>query len=119
MAYKDWERKLRKRRFMEGLSVTIWSAPWLLGHLKHGQHIAALRNPGAASRGSSRSRACVGFRWLQHQLNALHLMSLLVRWGVPRSWALAVARRWENVSHSWLYAPGSELPPNWPRLRDQ
>jgi hypothetical protein len=43
-------------------------------------------------------------RFLQHHLNALHVMAILVRLGVPRTWAMAVARGWERVSRWWLYA---------------
>jgi hypothetical protein len=41
--------------------------------------------------------------WLQHRCNALHVMVLFVAWGMPQPRALAVARRWERVSHRWLY----------------
>ncbi len=45
-------------------------------------------------------------RFLRHHLNALHVMAILVRWGIPRTWALIVARRWERVSRWWLYPAG-------------
>ena len=40
----------------------------------------------------------------RHHFNALHVMAFLMRLGMPRSWALAIARRWERVSHRWLYS---------------
>ncbi len=40
---------------------------------------------------------------LQHHLNALHVMARLVRLGLPRSRALALARWWERVVHPLLY----------------
>ncbi len=43
---------------------------------------------------------------LRHRLNALHIMALLVRCGMPKASALAIARRWERVSHAWLYPLG-------------
>ena len=39
----------------------------------------------------------------QHHLNALHVMARLVRIGLPRRRALALARWWEPVVHPWLY----------------
>lgn len=41
---------------------------------------------------------------LQHHLNGLHVMALLVRLGVPRQRARALAGRWERLSRRWLYA---------------
>jgi hypothetical protein len=43
---------------------------------------------------------------LRHHLNALHVMAFLVRWGIPRRWALTIAGRWERVSRRWLYTDG-------------
>jgi hypothetical protein len=40
---------------------------------------------------------------LQHHLNALHVMARLVRVGLPRPRALALARWWEWVVHPLLY----------------
>ena len=40
---------------------------------------------------------------LQHHLNALHVMARLVRVGLPRPRALALARWWEQVVHPLLY----------------
>jgi len=45
-------------------------------------------------------------RFLRHHLNALHVMAALIRWRIPRTWALAMARRWERVSRWWLYPAG-------------
>ena len=42
-------------------------------------------------------------RGLQHHLNALHVMTRLVRLGLPRPRALAIARWWERVIHPQLY----------------
>jgi hypothetical protein len=42
-------------------------------------------------------------RWMQHHLNALHVMALLHRCGCPHPHALTIARRWETVAHPWLY----------------
>jgi hypothetical protein len=39
----------------------------------------------------------------QHHLNALHVMARLVRLGLPRPRALALARWWERVVHPLLY----------------
>jgi hypothetical protein len=40
---------------------------------------------------------------LQHHLNALHVMARLVRVGIPRPRALALARWWGRVVHPLLY----------------
>ena len=40
---------------------------------------------------------------LQHHLNALHVMTRLVRLGLPRARALALARWWERGVHPLLY----------------
>jgi hypothetical protein len=64
----------------------------------------------------------------QHHLNALHVMTRLVRIGFPRRRALALARWWEPVVHPWLYPafrpliPVAVAPPvrlrARPRVRD-
>ena len=41
---------------------------------------------------------------LQHHLNALHVMARLVRLGLPRPRAHALARWWERVVHPLLYS---------------
>lgn len=41
--------------------------------------------------------------WLQHHLNALHIMARLVALGIPRSRARRIASRWEFLAHPWLY----------------
>ena len=41
--------------------------------------------------------------WLQHHLNALHLMALCTRLGCPRLRARTLARWWERLAHPWLY----------------
>ena len=43
------------------------------------------------------------FPAIQHHMNALHVMTRLVRIGFPRRRALALARWWEPVVHPWLY----------------
>jgi len=40
---------------------------------------------------------------LQHHLNALHVMTRLVRLGLPRPRALGLARWWEGMVHPLLY----------------
>ncbi len=40
---------------------------------------------------------------LQHHLNALHVMARLVRLGLPRPRALALAGWWERAVHPLLY----------------
>jgi hypothetical protein len=40
---------------------------------------------------------------LQHQLNALHVMTRLMRLGLPRPRALGLARWWEGMVHPLLY----------------
>ncbi len=40
---------------------------------------------------------------LQHHLDGLHSMARLIRMGLPRPRALALARRWEALAHPWLY----------------
>ena len=71
------------------------------------RRVESPRNTGASSsrqsRLPSRSEVSTIRRSLRHHLNALHVMAILVRWGVPRTWALAMARRWERVSRRWLY----------------
>ncbi len=41
--------------------------------------------------------------WLQHHLNALHIMGRLIRLGCTRPRARTAARRWEAIVHPWLY----------------
>jgi hypothetical protein len=41
--------------------------------------------------------------FLQHHLNALHVLALLRRAKLPRAAALAAARRWERLVHPLLY----------------
>ena len=106
MAYRDWEKHLCERHVAPRLSGPPWFPPSLWRRSRHGQGIAALGQTDWQSRLSSRGHACVGLIRLQHQLNALHIMAALVRWGVPRPWALALARRWERVTHGWLYTAG-------------
>lgn len=119
MAYMDWERNLRKRNFLRGLSVTAWSPPLLLCSARRGQHNAALWNPGRSSWVSSWSQASLKFRRLQHHFNAHNIMAVMVRWGLPRPWALSVARCWEHLSRGWLYGcPCNELSPSQPQHRD-
>jgi hypothetical protein len=40
---------------------------------------------------------------LQHHLNSLHIMARLTRVGVSRPHARIWARRWESLTHPWLY----------------
>ncbi len=40
---------------------------------------------------------------LRHHLNALHVLARLVRFGIPRSTALALAGAWESMVHPLLY----------------
>ncbi len=40
---------------------------------------------------------------LQHHLNALHVLARLIDPGVPFPCALYLARRWEVLTHAWLY----------------
>lgn len=103
VAYREWETHLCERHVASRRSGASWPVP-VLRHPRPSPGIARRGNAGRTSRRLSRGHACVGLRWLQHQLNALHLMAALVRWGVPRPWALALARRWERASHAWLYA---------------
>ncbi len=42
-------------------------------------------------------------RWLRHHLNALQIMALGVRLGVPRDRARRFARCWERIAHPLLY----------------
>ena len=44
-------------------------------------------------------------RGLQHHLNALHIMTRLMRFGLSRPRALTLARGWEGVVHPLLYPP--------------
>ena len=75
-----------------------------------GRQIESSRNTGASSdrqcRVPSRLKISMLRRFLRHHLNALHVMAILVRWGIPRTWALAMARRWERASRWWLYPTG-------------
>ena len=75
-----------------------------------GRQIEFPRNTGASSdrqcRVPSRLKISMLRRFLRHHLNALHVMAILVRWGIPRTWALAMARRWERASRWWLYPTG-------------
>jgi len=48
---------------------------------------------------------------LQHHLNALHVMARLVRFGLPRPRAHALARWWERVVHPLLYSARHPLIP--------
>lgn len=48
-------------------------------------------------------------RFLQHHLNALHVLALLMRARLPRAAALAVARRWERLVHPLLYRSAREM----------
>jgi len=41
---------------------------------------------------------------VQHYLNALHVMSWLVRLGLPRPSARMLARHWEHLVHPLLYS---------------
>ncbi len=40
---------------------------------------------------------------IQHALNSLHILALLVRWGVQVKTAKRWARRYEGYAHPWLY----------------
>lgn len=44
---------------------------------------------------------------LQHALNALHEMAVLVACGLPRCHALRPARGWDRIVHPWLYGARS------------
>jgi hypothetical protein len=44
---------------------------------------------------------------LRHHLNALHVMTFLMRRGLSRAWALRLARRWERLAHAFLYPMGA------------
>ncbi len=68
-----------------------------------GQQIAPRWTAGRVASGASGGRTSRGLLQLQHHLNALHLMAVLARWGIPRRWARALARCWERMSHGWLY----------------
>ena len=74
------------------------------------RYIESPRNTAASSdrlsRVTSRVEISMLRRFLRHHLNALHVMAILVRWGIPRTWALAMARGWERVSRWWLYPTG-------------
>ena len=48
---------------------------------------------------------------LQHHLNALHVMTRLLRLGLPQPQALGVARWWERVIHPLLYPTLRQLIP--------
>jgi hypothetical protein len=104
LAYRDWEAHLSERH----VDATRSDTPALHRAMRQnrlGAPIGCHRIAGRPSRRWSRSHASVGLRWLQHRLNALHLMAAMVRWGVPKPWALALARRWERASRAWLYTP--------------
>jgi len=105
VSYRDWETHLCKRYGVRRRSGAPWPLP-VLGHPRPSQGIAHSGNAGRQSRRLSRGHASAGLLWLQHQLSALHLMVVLDRWGVPRPWVLALARRWERVRHAWLDAAG-------------
>jgi hypothetical protein len=102
VAYRDWEEHLRKRDMAAtGSGAALFLRATQRGRLNPpiGRHWFR----GRPTRRGRRSHPSVGLRWLQHQLNALHLMAVMVRWGVPRPWALRLARRWERASRAWLY----------------
>ncbi len=108
MSYRDWESSLRKRNSVRVLSVPTESPLSLWRSSRQGQRTASVWSRRDASIRAPRGLA----QWqplprppsLQYHFNALHIMAGLVRWGVPRTWALAVARCWEHVSRRWLYA---------------
>ncbi len=41
--------------------------------------------------------------WLRHRLHALSIVATLIRWGLPRSAALAIGCWWERRVHPVLY----------------
>lgn len=53
----------------------------------------------------------VALQFLQHHLNALHVMAIFVRVGVPRPTARLIARWWERLFHPFLYPPVGALVP--------
>ncbi|HSB73763.1 MAG TPA: hypothetical protein VLT62_30935 [Candidatus Methylomirabilis sp.] len=53
----------------------------------------------------------MALQFLQHHLNALHVMAVFVRVGVPRPTARLIARWWEGVFHPLLYPPIGALIP--------
>lgn len=106
MAYKDWERHLYERHFASRLSDSTWSAPSWLRRGRRRQRHALPGNTGRRSRMSSRGQASGGFLRLQHESNALRIVAVLARWGVPGPWALALARRWERARRGWSNADG-------------
>ena len=104
MAYRDWEAHLSERH----VSATRSGTPArhrVIQQNRPSPPIGCHWIAGRRSRRGSRSHGSVGLKWLQHRLNALHLMAGMVRWGVPKPWALALARRWERASRAWLYTP--------------
>lgn len=99
VAYRDWEVNSCERKVAPGRS----GARLLLRYDWRRLGLTPAVITTRPSRQRARGQASVGFRRLQHELNALHIMAALIRWGVPRYWALALARRWERVFHGWLY----------------
>ena len=106
MAYRDWETHLCERHAAEARSGALAPLPALRQRRPIPPN-ALNRTAGRPSWRVPRGHTSVGICWLQHKLNALHLMDTLVRWGVPRPWALTLARCWERISRAWLYAAES------------
>ncbi len=38
---------------------------------------------------------------IRYRINSLRVLTMLVRIGFPRPWAMALARWWEGVRHPW------------------
>lgn len=67
--------------------------------------------PGTRAQGGADERLTMFRHGLQHHLNALHVMARLVRLGLPRPRAHALAGWWERVVHPLLYSARRPLLP--------
>jgi len=95
VAYKDWERRVRGRALARTLSGHSGSHPPSWKRIIAPTTQRALGRP---SREWAMGKPVVGLRVLQQHLKALRLMTRLVEWGMPSSWARAVVRSWERVA---------------------
>ena len=103
MAGQDEESSRAETYSAPRVSIAPGSSASWRWRTKQGQQIAPRWTAGRVASGASRGHTSPRLLQLQHHLNALHLMAVLARWGIPRRWARALARCWERMSHGWLY----------------
>ncbi len=106
MAGKEGESNRVETHSAPRVSVAPGSPASWRWRTKLDPQIAPRWTAGRVLSGASWGHTPRGLFQLQHHLNALHLMAVLARWGIPRRWARALARCWERMSHGWLYGSG-------------